>query len=51
MEKTLQEQVMVVRQKLQYHFASPSTGGWDIPDDMPFMKELTTRLLMRCSGR
>lgn len=35
----LKEQSMIVKQRLQYHFGSPSTGDWNILEGMPFMKE------------
>jgi hypothetical protein len=40
----LKKQNMIVKQRLQYHFASPSTGKWNIPESMPFMNEFLNEI-------
>lgn len=36
--KRLSEQAEIVKQRLHYHFGKVG-GGWNIPDNMPFMNE------------
>ncbi len=36
--KDLKRQAQIVYERLHYHFANVD-GSWNIPEDMPFMKE------------
>ena len=40
-------QVEIVKQRLHYHFAK-TDGTWDIPKDMPFMKEFLNEVKKLC---
>ncbi len=40
-------QVEIVRQRLHYHFLQ-TDGTWDIPKDMPFMKEFLNEVKKLC---
>ena len=40
-------QAEIVKQRLHYHFAK-TDGTWDIPKDMPFMKEFLNEVKKLC---
>lgn len=40
-------QAEIVKQRLHYHFAK-TDGTWDIPKDMPFMKEFLNEVNKLC---
>ena len=49
----LKTQNTIVKQRLHYHFAK-TDGTWDIPKDMPFMKEFLNEvkhLTELCEGK
>jgi hypothetical protein len=37
----------IVKQRLQYHFAK-TDGTWNVPKDMPFMKEFLNEVKKLC---
>lgn len=43
------KQAEIVRQRLHYHFAK-TDGTWDIPKDMPFMKEFLNEVRRLCDA-
>lgn len=40
-------QAEIVKQRLHYHFAK-TDGNWDVPKDMPFMKEFLNEVKRLC---
>lgn len=46
-KNTPERQAQIVRERLSYHFANTS-GGWNIPPDMPFMQEFLNEVRTLC---
>lgn len=45
---SLQTQSKIVSDRLSYHFGNPH-GGWNIPQNMPFMKEFLNEVQKLCN--
>lgn len=48
MEKTLQEQAKIVKERLRYHFGSVD-GGYNTPKQLPFMLEFLGEVNRLCA--
>lgn len=46
----MSEQNKIVKERLQYHFSNPN-GEWNIPNDMPFMKEFLNEVKKLCEEK
>lgn len=43
----IKSRAIIVKQRLHYHFAK-TDGTWDVPEDMPFMREFLNEVKKLC---